>query len=99
EPTGWCGVQPADALPRLRDRRVIPPGWHPVRKDASADDRGPRWHREHMAALHDLLRRLRPRVAGAAWPQRLRRRVPGAPRIVQVLGGPARRALLGPSRR
>src|SRR5207249_194099 len=62
EPTGWCGRRPADAQPRLRDRRVIPPGWHPVRKDASADDRGPRWHREHMAALHDLLRRLRPRA-------------------------------------
>src|SRR5207249_9940397 len=23
EPTGWCGRRPADAQPRLRDRRVI----------------------------------------------------------------------------
>src|SRR5205814_5742343 len=96
QPAGRRRRGAPDAEPRLRHRRALPLRRHPVREDASADDRGPRRTREHVASLHDILRRVRPGLARVAGPQRLRRRVPRAPWDVRILGrAPARWALLG----
>src|SRR5206468_2283385 len=99
EPAGWRRRRAADAQPRFRHRCALPLRRNPVRKDASPDDRGPRRPGEHVASVHDLFRRVRSRVAWVAWPQWLRRRVPGAPWDVRVLGRAASRwALLGTAR-
>ena len=93
------GIFVLNQQPRLRDRGALPLRRHPVREDASPHDRGPGRPREHLARVHDALRRVHARVARAARPQRIRRRVPGARRHVPLPRRASRRAVLGTARR